>query len=190
VGSSEEDYPKEAPEQDMTLLAIVGIKDPVRKEVPEAVATCQRAGIVVRMVTGDNIHTARHIARECGILDDDGIAMEGPEFRAMSDDERLSILPKLQVRKWGGSMHAAFSCPGACRLYPSVGRKMNCWCCDYMYANGRLSAGACPFVPGRQAHPGQNAEEARGGGGGDGGWHQRCPRPQGVGRWPGHGHHR
>jgi len=40
----------------------------VRKEVPDAVATCQRAGITVRMVTGDNIHTAKHIARECGIL--------------------------------------------------------------------------------------------------------------------------
>ncbi|MEW5301157.1 MAG: hypothetical protein WDW36_004035 [Sanguina aurantia] len=53
---------------DLILLAIVGIKDPVRKEVPEAVATCQRAGITVRMVTGDNIHTATHIARECGIL--------------------------------------------------------------------------------------------------------------------------
>ena len=43
-------------------------QDPVRKEVPDAVATCQRAGITVRMVTGDNIHTAKHIARECGIL--------------------------------------------------------------------------------------------------------------------------
>ncbi len=40
----------------------------MRKEVPDAVATCQRAGITVRMVTGDNIHTAKHIARECGIL--------------------------------------------------------------------------------------------------------------------------
>lgn len=44
------------------------LQDPVRKEVPDAVATCQRAGITVRMVTGDNIHTAKHIARECGIL--------------------------------------------------------------------------------------------------------------------------
>lgn len=40
----------------------------MRKEVPDAVATCQAAGITVRMVTGDNIHTAKHIARECGIL--------------------------------------------------------------------------------------------------------------------------
>lgn len=40
----------------------------MRQEVPGAVATCQKAGVVVRMVTGDNIHTARHIARECGIV--------------------------------------------------------------------------------------------------------------------------
>ena len=46
----------------------MAVQDPVRKEVPAAVATCQAAGITVRMVTGDNIHTAKHIARECGIL--------------------------------------------------------------------------------------------------------------------------
>lgn len=50
------------------LMAACTLQDPVRKEVPDAVATCQRAGITVRMVTGDNIHTAKHIARECGIL--------------------------------------------------------------------------------------------------------------------------
>ena len=47
---------------------LCALQDPVRKEVPAAVATCQAAGITVRMVTGDNIHTAKHIARECGIL--------------------------------------------------------------------------------------------------------------------------
>ncbi|KAL6781722.1 FAP10B [Auxenochlorella protothecoides x Auxenochlorella symbiontica] len=92
-----EDAWSEPPERDMTLLCIVGIKDPVRQEVPEAVATCQRAGIVVRMVTGDNIHTACHIARECGILTPDGVAMEGPEFRNMDEQELLQLLPRLQV---------------------------------------------------------------------------------------------
>ena len=60
-------------------------------------ATCQRAGIMVRMVTGDNVHTAKHIARECGILSDTGIAMEGPIFRSMPEDDLLPILPKVQV---------------------------------------------------------------------------------------------
>lgn len=43
----------------MTCICIVGIEDPVRPEVPEAIRQCQRAGITVRMVTGDNINTAR-----------------------------------------------------------------------------------------------------------------------------------
>lgn len=71
----------------------------MRKEVPGAVATCTKAGIFVRMVTGDNIHTARHIARECGILTEDGIAMEGPTFRRMSEAELIPLLPRLQVRR-------------------------------------------------------------------------------------------
>ena len=76
---------------------MVGIKDPVRPEVPEAVATCKRAGITVRMVTGDNIHTAKSIAQECGILYGNGVAMEGPEFRAMSEPDMKAMLPRLQV---------------------------------------------------------------------------------------------
>lgn len=69
----------------------------MRKEVPGAVATCQRAGITVRMVTGDNIHTAKHIARECGILTDGGTAMEGPTFRSMPEEDLIPVLPKLQA---------------------------------------------------------------------------------------------
>ncbi|GAX73955.1 hypothetical protein CEUSTIGMA_g1405.t1 [Chlamydomonas eustigma] len=82
----------------LTALAILGIKDPVRPEVPAAVATCQRAGIIVRMVTGDNIHTARHIATECGILyEGDHLCMEGPEFRAMNRRDLIFMLPNIRV---------------------------------------------------------------------------------------------
>jgi P-type Ca2+ transporter type 2C len=73
-------------------------QDPLRKEVPDAVATCRRAGILVRMVTGDNVHTARHIARECGVLTPGGVALEGPAFRKMTDAELIPLLPSLQVR--------------------------------------------------------------------------------------------
>ena len=79
-----------------TCVGIVGIKDPVRPGVRESVAICRSAGITVRMVTGDNINTAKAIARECGILTD-GIAIEGPEFREMSEKELLDIIPKIQV---------------------------------------------------------------------------------------------
>lgn len=91
------DFFEKPHEQDLTAMCIVGIKDPVRKEVPDAVATCQHAGIRVRMVTGDNIHTARHIARDCGILTEGGLAMEGPDFRKMNEEELFEMLPKLQV---------------------------------------------------------------------------------------------
>ncbi|PIO56253.1 hypothetical protein TELCIR_22348, partial [Teladorsagia circumcincta] len=46
----------------MTMIGIMGIQDPVRPEVPAAIDKCQKAGITVRMVTGDNINTARSIA--------------------------------------------------------------------------------------------------------------------------------
>ncbi|DBB18563.1 hypothetical protein WJX82_010215 [Trebouxia sp. C0006] len=94
---SGDEPPEESPDEDLTACCVVGIKDPVRKEVPEAVATCHRAGILVRMVTGDNIHTARHIAKECGILTEGGIALEGPEFRELPEEEMLKLLPRLQV---------------------------------------------------------------------------------------------
>ena len=80
-----------------TCIGIVGIKDPVRPGVRESVAICRSAGITVRMVTGDNINTAKAIARECGILTDEGIAIEGPVFREKSVEELRGIIPKLQV---------------------------------------------------------------------------------------------
>ncbi|MCJ1479508.1 plasma membrane calcium [Lambiella insularis] len=82
---------------DMTLLGIFGIQDPVRPEVPRAVKQCQNAGIVVRMVTGDNITTATAIATECGIKTPAGSAMEGPTFRQLSPADMDAIIPKLQV---------------------------------------------------------------------------------------------
>lgn len=69
-------------EQDLVCIGIVGIKDPVRPQVPLAVQKCKIAGIKVRMVTGDNHITATAIAKECGIISDEfSIVMEGKEFR-------------------------------------------------------------------------------------------------------------
>lgn len=81
----------------MTFLGVVGIQDPLRAGVPEAVQDCIMAGVFPRMVTGDNILTAKAIARECGIFTPGGVALEGPEFRKMSQIEQRSIIPKLQV---------------------------------------------------------------------------------------------
>lgn len=85
------------PTNGYTLLAVFGIKDPVRPGVKEAVEACRDAGITVRMVTGDNINTARAIAKECGILTEDGVAIEGKNFRDMDSQEMKNLFPKLQV---------------------------------------------------------------------------------------------
>ncbi|KAG6614297.1 calcium-translocating P-type ATPase, PMCA-type [Phytophthora cinnamomi] len=81
-------------EKRLVCLALVAIADPLRPGTRDAVASCQKAGIVVRMVTGDSALTARSIARECGILsaseedDDMYTVMEGPDFRALVLDSR------------------------------------------------------------------------------------------------------
>lgn len=83
--------------KDLVFLGVVGIQDPVRPGVPESVKKAQHAGVVIRMVTGDNAVTARAIATECGILTEGGVVMEGPVFRTLSDEEMDRILPTLQV---------------------------------------------------------------------------------------------
>ncbi|XP_015203694.1 plasma membrane calcium-transporting ATPase 2 isoform X9 [Lepisosteus oculatus] len=92
---------------DLTGICVVGIEDPVRPEVPEAIRKCQRAGITVRMVTGDNINTARAIAIKCGIIHpgEDFLCIEGKEFnrrirneKGEIEQERIDkIWPKLRV---------------------------------------------------------------------------------------------
>ncbi|XP_059360005.1 plasma membrane calcium-transporting ATPase 3a isoform X4 [Carassius carassius] len=91
----------------LICITVVGIEDPVRAEVPEAIRKCQRAGITVRMVTGDNINTARAIAAKCGIIHpgDDFLCMEGKDFnrrirneKGEIEQERIDkIWPKLRV---------------------------------------------------------------------------------------------
>lgn len=83
--------------EDMTLLGIVGIQDPLRDGVVQAVKQCEDAGVMVRMVTGDNIVTASAIATQCGILKEGGVVLEGPKFRQLSENDMDEILPRLQV---------------------------------------------------------------------------------------------
>ncbi|EJP63186.1 calcium-translocating P-type ATPase [Beauveria bassiana ARSEF 2860] len=83
--------------RDLVFMGVIGIQDPVRPGVPEAVRKAQHAGVVVRMVTGDNVMTARAIATECGICTEGGVVMEGPKFRKLSEDAMNEVLPRLQV---------------------------------------------------------------------------------------------
>ena len=106
----------------LTAICVVGIEDPVRPEVglqyyvlsmktyllhrvgsdhsirfsfqvPEAIRKCQRAGITVRMVTGDNVNTARSIAMKCGILKpgEDFYVLEGTEFNKRIRDQNGEV---------------------------------------------------------------------------------------------------
>ncbi|XDV49366.1 hypothetical protein PO909_018634 [Leuciscus waleckii] len=91
----------------LICITVVGIEDPVRPEVPDAIKKCQQAGITVRMVTGDNINTARAIAVKCGIISpgDDFLCIDGKEFnrrirneKGEIEQERIDkVWPKLRV---------------------------------------------------------------------------------------------
>ncbi|KAJ3187418.1 hypothetical protein HDU85_006706 [Gaertneriomyces sp. JEL0708] len=81
----------------LVIAGIVGIEDPIREGVVDAVRTCVRAGVVVRMVTGDNITTASTIAKKCGILSPGGVTMLGKDFRQLSDEKMKECVKKLRV---------------------------------------------------------------------------------------------
>ncbi|MBR8827951.1 MAG: calcium-translocating P-type ATPase, PMCA-type [Gomphosphaeria aponina SAG 52.96 = DSM 107014] len=92
----------ELQEQKLSLiwLGVVAIADPIRKEVPQAIAMCREAGVEVKMVTGDSTATAEHIAREIGILepkDSKGTVIAGPDFRALDYETALFTVQKLKV---------------------------------------------------------------------------------------------
>ncbi|XP_078500810.1 plasma membrane calcium-transporting ATPase 4 isoform X2 [Lissotriton helveticus] len=87
---------------DLSCIAVVGIEDPVRPEVPDAIVKCQRAGITVRMVTGDNINTARAIATKCGILlpGEDFLCLEGKEFNRLIRNEKGEVEQEKLDKVW------------------------------------------------------------------------------------------
>jgi Ca2+-transporting ATPase len=80
--------------QDLTLLALVGIVDPPRKEAKDAIARCKEAGIRARMITGDHATTAAAIAAQLGI---EGRALTGTEFAALTDEELEAQVEEIGV---------------------------------------------------------------------------------------------
>lgn len=84
----------------MTPQAVVGISDPIRKDVPGAVEECRKAGIDVKIVTGDTAATAKEIARQIGIWKgegDDNTIVSGSDFATMTDDEAYKSVDSLKV---------------------------------------------------------------------------------------------
>ena len=106
VAFNETDFsaiPSDEPEEmKFVFTGVLGIQDPIRQEVPDAVMRCGTAHLSVRMVTGDNINTAIAISKKCGIYDENEghIAMTGPDFREMFRNEKdklIELLPRLRV---------------------------------------------------------------------------------------------
>jgi len=96
------EFPMEEPDLNYIWLGVLGIQDPIRPEVPDAVEKCHSARLTVRMVTGDNINTAIAISKKANIMKDgtDDYAMTGPDFRKMykeNKEELLTLLPRLRV---------------------------------------------------------------------------------------------
>ena len=82
----------DAIERQLELLGLVGMHDPPRPEVPEAIARCRGAGIHVLMVTGDHGSTAEAIAGRIGLIDDSAAILEGPALDRLDDDALVATL--------------------------------------------------------------------------------------------------
>ena len=89
---TDDDLPDE-----MNLLGVIGVVDPVRNEVPEAVKIAHKAGIQVIEITGDCMETAKAVAMEAGIYKPGDLAVTNDEFEAMSDAKVKEIIPQLRV---------------------------------------------------------------------------------------------
>jgi Ca2+-transporting ATPase len=92
-------------EKDLVYVGFVAIRDPLRDDVKAAVAECRAAGIEVKMVTGDNVETARAIGFEIGLIaradepiDTPGAAvLTTTRFNELTDDELKQQLPKMRI---------------------------------------------------------------------------------------------
>ncbi|HSA89661.1 MAG TPA: HAD-IC family P-type ATPase, partial [Burkholderiales bacterium] len=111
----------EALEKELTFVGLLGMIDPARPEVVEAVRVANGAGLKTVMVTGDHKDTAEAIAREIGILTPGGLVLTGPQIEAMNDPELAARADQLQV---------------CCRVSPQHKTRI----VDAMKANGHVAA--------------------------------------------------
>lgn len=95
--SDEKINSNEDAEKDMVFLGFIGLEDPPRPEVPEAIKKCREAGIRVIMITGDGSRTALAIAKEIGLIKREPTVVEGNDFLKMTDDELSNVLSKEEV---------------------------------------------------------------------------------------------
>ena len=84
-------------ETGLTFVGFVGIEDPARPDVKDAITKCHAAGIDVKMLTGDNKTTATAIAKQLGMIKGDSLVFEVKDLENLSDEELMKILPKIVV---------------------------------------------------------------------------------------------
>jgi sodium/potassium-transporting ATPase subunit alpha len=86
-----------SPEEDLVFLGLIGLEDPPRPEVPEAIRKCHGAGIRVIMITGDGSRTAVAIAREIDLVRGEPLVIEGADFVKMSDRDLREKLSAKEI---------------------------------------------------------------------------------------------
>jgi P-type Ca2+ transporter type 2C len=84
-------------EKDLIFVGFVGIEDPIRPDVKDAITKCHNAGIHVKILTGDNIITAKSVASQLNIIEEDSIITTASEIDNMSDSDLLKIIDKIVV---------------------------------------------------------------------------------------------
>ncbi|WP_288974616.1 calcium-translocating P-type ATPase, PMCA-type [uncultured Methanosphaera sp.] len=89
-------YSAEELEEDLVFVGLIGMMDPPRKEVFDAIKTCTNAGITVKMITGDHKNTAMAIGKQVGIENPDK-SLTGPEIDKLSDEEFMKVVKDVNI---------------------------------------------------------------------------------------------
>jgi sodium/potassium-transporting ATPase subunit alpha len=97
IKSDEEIKSNKEAERDMVFLGLIGLEDPPRPEVPDAIKKCREAGIRIIMITGDGSRTALAIAREIGLVKGEPAIVEGGDFLKMSDEQLRMVFSKDEI---------------------------------------------------------------------------------------------
>lgn len=92
-----EDFEAESLEKDLTFIGFVGMIDPCRPEVYDAIKNCKKAGIRPIMITGDHIDTATAIGKDLKIIKDSSEAITGAELDNLSEKELIRVINKCSV---------------------------------------------------------------------------------------------
>jgi len=81
----------------LVFVSLFGIEDPIRENAPECISACKRAGIKLKMVTGDGKGTALHIAQQAGMAQPGDLFLSGEDFRSLGDEEAACQALELKI---------------------------------------------------------------------------------------------